>query len=222
MAFRIVIPSRKPTNLIACVWAIVQFESGFDLSRIIVIDDGARTQAVEAQYPELQWVAGVKPFIFSRNVNLGIAAAAPDDVLLLNDDALLRTVGGFSKMAKAAEYRWGLVSASTNCGNICQSSLNCPGVREDTVHVPSFICVYLPRRTLDYVGPFDERFIEYGWEDNDYCRRTRNAGMRIGIFDHCFVDHATIDSTFRGRAGSGGNIQPGWKIYQEKWGKGAT
>ena len=32
---------------------------------------------------------GVKPFIFARNCNLGIRAAGSDDVVLLNDDALL-------------------------------------------------------------------------------------------------------------------------------------
>jgi GT2 family glycosyltransferase len=217
--FSIVIPSRKAENLVPCVQAVLKCEPDLDPSRIIVIDDGARPDA-EGALPGVTWIAGVKPFIFARNVNLGIVSV-DHDVILLNDDALLKAHKGFSALSEAAQYRWGLVSASTNCGNVCQEPQGFNGVREDQVHCPSFICVYIPRETIRRIGPLDERFVEYGWEDNDYVRRTRNAGLRVGIFDHCFVDHMTLHSSFRGKAGMGHDIRPGWKIYQDKWGQGA-
>ena len=39
----------------------------------------------------------MKPFVFARNVNLGIEAAGDADVILMNDDATqLRTPYGFT------------------------------------------------------------------------------------------------------------------------------
>lgn len=222
MDFSIIIPSKKPENLIACVGAILNCEPNLDPARIIVIDDGARAGAT-GKIPDVTWITGVEPFIFARNVNRGITfAPVHHDLILLNDDALLKTQGGFSALSAAAQYRWGLVSSSNNCGNVCQVSKGFAGVREDMTHVPSFICVYIPRETIKIVGLLDERFTEYGWEDNDYVRRTRMAGLRVGIFDPCFVDHACLPSSFRGGPGVARDIRPGWKIYQEKWGQGAT
>src|ERR1035441_10671726 len=86
--FSIVIPSRKAENLVPCVQAVLKCEPDLDPSRIIVIDDGARPDA-EGALPGVTWIAGVKPFIFARNVNLGIVSV-DHDVILLNDDALLK------------------------------------------------------------------------------------------------------------------------------------
>ncbi|HEV2169932.1 MAG TPA: hypothetical protein VGR40_03235, partial [Candidatus Binatus sp.] len=68
-------------------------------------------------------------------------------------------------------------------------------------------------------GLLDERFANcYGWEDNDYCRRVRESGLKLGIFDDCFVDHSSLHSTFRGMPRAGGDISQGREIYRQKWG----
>jgi glycosyltransferase involved in cell wall biosynthesis len=225
MDFSIIIPSKKPENLCACIAAIMQCEPNLDPARIIVIDDGARARAA-GKVPNVTWITGVQPFIFARNVNLGITfAPAHQDLILLNDDALLKTQGGFSALSEAAQYRWGLVSASTNFGNICQAPTGFPGVREDRTHVPSFICVYVPRETIKTVGLMDERFGPapiYGYCDNDYIRRTRAAGLRVGIFDPCFVDHSQmkVKGTFV-ELPNGRDIRLGRAVYDAKWGKEA-
>ena len=72
-------------------------------------------------------------------------------------------------------------------------------------------------RYLERVGLLDERFDCYGGDDDDYCYRVRKAGLKIGIFDGCFVDHSTLTSTFRGRS-LAGNYQPNLKVFAEKWG----
>jgi len=54
----------------------------------------ARGAGAEASLPAVRWVTGITPFIFARNVNLGIAAAWRN-VVLLNDDACLITPRGF-------------------------------------------------------------------------------------------------------------------------------
>jgi len=215
--FAIVIPSRNPRNLAACVAAIREQDGPLP---IIVIDDGLD------RIPDgVTAINGKKPFVFSRNVNLGIGRALADcrdGVVIMNDDAILCRYRGLSVLAQtAAEHpEYGLIASSTNnVGNIRQRPIGM-GLRDDPVMV-CFICVYVPKQTLTRVGLLDERFTAYGWEDNDYSRRVRNAGMKIGIQDNCFVNHAIYPSSFRGDPAHQG-IEEGRRIYVEKWGDEGT
>src|ERR1051326_1988309 len=88
VSLSVIIPSRTATNLVPCITAIGERDPEV---RIIVVDDGLEmSQELRKLFPT-QFLAGVKPFVFARNVNLGIHAAGTDDVILLNDDALLKT-----------------------------------------------------------------------------------------------------------------------------------
>jgi GT2 family glycosyltransferase len=217
MSFSVIIPSKNADNLSRCVEAVLRCEPEMDPRRIVVIDDGAReNSAVQG----VTWITGVKPFVFARNCNLGITFSC-DDVILLNDDALLQTPGGFSAMAEASQG-WGVVSAATNCGSGCQQAQGQGGVRLVATHVPAFICAYIPRETIATVGLLDERFTAYGHDDNDYVKRTRLAGLKVGVFDGCFVDHRSLSSTYRGKPGAPGDIAAGRKIYEAKYGVGAN
>ena len=145
------------------------------------------------------------------------------DVILLNDDALLQTPGGFTALQREGEYHpeFGVISSScNNVGNMNQMRQRGGMLRHDPRMV-CFVSVLIPRRTIDTVGLLDERFVDYGCEDDDYCQRVRNAGLKIGIFDGCFVDHSQLTSTFRGAdngGGRGGDFKPNLRRYIEKWG----
>ena len=216
MSFSIVIPSAISDNLVICVKAILENDSNVSPNQIIVIDDGAKEGAYRRLPIGIQWVTGIKPFIYSRNCNLGIQEAK-GDVILLNDDAILKTKDGLSNLANVAKY-YGIVSAVTNAaGNPKQRPQRGSGIRPEST-VLAFVCVCIPKVALDTVGLLDERFTAYGWEDYDYCRRAIESGIQLGIYDGCFVDHMSLISTFRGRAGKGGDIEPGRKIFNEKWG----
>ena len=190
----VIIPSRNAINLMACIFAIKARETA---SRIIVVDDGLKWPHGEVKAfvtSSASIVPGGKPFIFAHNANIGIRAAGEDDVILLNDDALLETPGGFSMMQMFANYtpELGVVSAKKNC---CNHGLPWS---------LSFVCVLIRRAVIDAVGLLDERFtgeidgeMVYGGEDDDYCLRVRQAGMAIGVFDGCVVDHSKLTSTFR-------------------------
>lgn len=222
----VVIPSKSVTNLSACVKAVRQHEPDV---RIIVVDDGL-------DHSLIHWgigtsdpfcVAGVKPFVFARNCNIGITAAGGDDVILLNDDALLETSGGFRAMQEdALVTEYGLISATTNvAGNTFQHRVGTKGTRilggktpGNSFPTVAFVCALIPRRTIKLIGWLDERFNAYGWEDNDYCRRIHEAGLSIGVCDGCFVDHSKVKSSFRGGPNIAGDIQKGRQIYLEKWG----
>ncbi len=160
-------------------------------------------------------------FVFARNVNIGIESAGSDDVVLLNDDALLKSSGGFAAMQRATQEHpeYGLVSATTNnVGNPNQNPLaGIVGLREEP-RVCCFVCVFIPRRTINKIGLLDERFVGYGGDDDDYCLRVRRAGLKLGILDGVFVDHLSLPSTFRGDPRSPGDYSANHELFKAKWG----
>jgi GT2 family glycosyltransferase len=235
MSLSVVIPSKTASNLLPCLAAVYQHEPA---ARLLVVDDGvdwdaftdmlrSRMDLLEPLWSSLNVLSTAQPFGFSRNCNFGIGRAGVDDVVLLNDDALLQTAGGFSAMQRKAQEHpeYGVISATTNlAGNPAQQPRGI-GLRDEPRTV-AFICVLIPRRTIERIGLLDERFggrmpngrIIYGFEDNDYSRRVRNAGLKIGIFDGCYVDHGSLESTFRGSPRAPGNIASAAEIYRAKWG----
>ncbi len=217
----IIIPSRKVENLRPCIQAIDRCDRTAPI-RLIIVDDGL-TEKPPRHVRELdvRVIPGEKPFIFARNCNLGIQAAGRNDVILLNDDCLLTTIDGFAQLIEAGENNrdFGLISAAVNnTGNRNQRPQTI-GLREEPRMV-CFVCAYIPRRTIDAVGMLDERFTAYGFEDDDYCLRVRKAGLKLGIFDRCVMDHDSkttgLQSTFRGNGL--GDLQAGVNIFMRKWG----
>lgn len=197
MSFSVIIPSRNEDNLRASVTAARKHEPG---CAITFINDGI---AGMLDLPlDIGIVTGKKPFVFAANCNIGIESSAPRDVVLLNDDALLETPGGFSLLVRTAEEHpeFGIISATTNVVANPNQQPCAIGLREEPLFL-AFVCVYIPRRTIEAVGLLDERFQGYGFEDNDYCDRVRAAGLRLGIHDGCYVDHGSLRPTFRSQRG---------------------
>lgn len=249
MSFSIVIPTKTRSNLLACVECI---RDAHETARIIVVDDfedrdEARFLREEgpAQIQECRWVKGVKPFVFARNINLGIAAAGEDDVILLNDDALLKTHYGFSWLASEAgsHPEYGIVAAAIDGACGCEEQKVRAGTRLRAVghQTMVFIAVYLRREVLTRlqstpggVGDvhsetwwLDQRFVGYGYDDDDMCERVRQLGLNLGVFDGCVVEHGTLPSSFRAPMGNvvqgvpvanASDLKPNRERFIEKWG----
>jgi GT2 family glycosyltransferase len=216
--YDVVILSANAANLVACVGALRASHPDLDPSQVIVVDDGARA-AAEAQLPGIRWIEGAKPFVFAANANLGIAASRRD-IILLNDDALPMTAGGFDRLSQAALREPGLGAVSSavvgTVGNGRQAVRPGDRLRPEPEQL-CFICVYLPRATLDLVGPLDARFTGYGYDDNDYCDRIRAAGLRLAIYDGCVVDHSgRLPSTFRTRTDFAELAARNLTLYRQK------
>ncbi len=248
MSFSIIIPSKTAENLIPCVEALRQHGQ---TERIIVIDDGLDLSAAHAKSLQHCWlcdmdptllVPGVKPFIFARNVNIGInvtrepldvtrlqdaapryVPGAPTDVVLLNDDALLQTPGGFTMLAQfAAEHpEVGCVAPSTN---ITGQALQWPQHRTPEgwryVDCVPYVCVYIPRRTLERVGLLDEQYcLDYGVEDRDHIEAMTRAGLKVAVLYDVFVDHGSLRSSFRGDPRMPKSFIQNQALFNRKWGR---
>jgi len=228
MSLSVIIPSRNESNLRACIKAL---RAAGETCRVIVVWDGPREDGIAAVegLPGVgslchiaRVIAGPAPFNFSRNCNLGILAAGEDDYLLLNDDAQLQTPRGFTLMHEAITARphVGIVSAAcTGIGNPNQNfdPRTAPGEMRGEYRVLAFVCVLIPRRTIDAVGLLDTRF-PHSHNDNDLCKRVLDAGLKLGVFDGCRVDHETLPSTFRGPGGTPYGLDEGERLFVQKWG----
>lgn len=220
--FDIVILSQQPDNLRGCLDSIFLNEPALLRDRVIVVDDGSR-EYCEKEYPGITWLEGKKPFIFARNANIGIGRA-PMGVILLNDDARLESRFGFSSLVYASLDRpdLGVVSSSIRgfVGNENQKTFSrVPRFRMEHEKAVAFISVFLPKGVIERVGTLDERFVAYGHEDNDLVRRIRMAGLGVGIYDGCVVEHNSKEnkSTYRTKAEIGMLLAQNRKIYEEKW-----
>jgi GT2 family glycosyltransferase len=211
----VVIPSRKDENLNACL-AAIRKQDPAAADHVVVVDDGLA-------HPPACAIPGKKPFCFARNANIGIlATGGAADVILLNDDAMLVSPLGFTRMQAAAAREvppFGIISAavegpSNSPEHAPRRAGECPRPREAAGFTIPFICVFIPRSTINTVGLLEERFTCYGGDDDDYCYRVRSQGHRMGFFDGCVVDHRSLVSTFRPHGG-GLPIDEARRIFRE-------
>lgn len=218
----VIIPSKTARNLGPCIEAVRKNE---DACSIVVVDDGIdfgiirRNPAWDKAIDGAEIVAGQKPFVFARNCNLGIRAAGDSDVILLNDDALLTTKGGFTLLQKAAAQHpeYGCIGSSTNVTGQRLQQPHGAGLR--SVHHIAFVCVLIPRRTIERIGLLDERYcLDYGVEDRDYCEMITRTGLLVGVHDGCFVDHAKLISSFRGHPMAPGRSAQNRALFLKKFG----
>jgi GT2 family glycosyltransferase len=185
----VVIPSNNAERLRRCVASIID-KHAIAPTRIIVVDDGAKKDWTDTD-PKVVFVDGIKPFIYSRNANIGITAAGDNDVVLLGDDVVVKTPLAFDILCEtSSRARVGAVSAAIDgpVGNTLQRRHTTNTVRESGVQL-CFVCVYLPRSALQIVGPLDEQFDGYGFDDTDWCWRAQDKRLRLLIDDRVVVLH---------------------------------
>ncbi len=184
-------------------------------------------------------IVGPEPFSFPRNANIGIRAAGRADVFLVNDDVQFLEAGSVGKLARIAHEHpeVGVLSPvfEGRVGNPLQEAATWrnrttidPGVTliKNPIVTERRLCftgVYIRRAVLDLVGELDEQFDGYGRDDDDYCRRVRNAGLKLAVTPEVVMRHgfgAEQHSASFKRAGyPRSGIDPRMtQLYAQKWG----
>lgn len=175
-------------------------------TRLVMITSGA----MSADYDEIDkgdicCVHGPEPFSFPRNANIGIRAAGRADVFLMNDDVQFLELGSVGKLARIAHEHQevGILSPQFEgrVGNALQERAHPDRMSRmrpmlELTYSDQRLCfcgVYIRRAVLDLVGELDERFDGYGRDDDDYCRRVRNAGLKLAVTPEVVMRHGFGD-----------------------------
>ena len=136
---------------------------------------------------------------FVRGNNVGIRATPVGDILLLNNDIVIRQLGWLEELHRVAysaddigivgcrmilpdgrllhagaymplDTFWGQQIGSL------EKDVNQYGYDRDVQGVIG-ACMYIKRAVLDTIGPLNEAFFSY-FEDTDYCLQAAEAGFR--------------------------------------------
>lgn len=219
--YTVIIPSCDNQKLLDCINSLTSTHGEIRLDQIVIVSDGLAKDVrhtLEDMWKEkrygVRWVEGKKPFVFAEAINAGVRAADPDsDIGILGDDVRFETQGGLDKIAQASEGAAVIAPEVIGaCGPLAQRHSS-DATSADWV---AFICAYIPRAVWDAVGPLDERFVGYGYDDVDWCRRAAGHGeIRV-----------THDVTVRHLPESSYRNNPGWtalhaqnrSYYDQKWG----
>lgn len=229
--FAVVIPSKTLSNLLPCIKEITRLNSCKEFT-LHIVDSGLDTKALWTSISSLApncstWVTAAKlPFVFAQAVNSAVRFSTEEIVIVMNDDALLKTPNGLTMLAEAVKMNpeYGVISAGVT-GAACNGHILVPSrpyapfpndVLDAGKMVP-FICVALSREVFNRVGGLDEQFVDYGFEDDDFCRSVRNLRLKIGVLKSVAVNHEFLPSTYRS-SGVRVSLEPNRLRYLKKWG----
>jgi hypothetical protein len=147
-------------------------------------------------------IDGPQPFNFSKNLNIGWKATAPFDVVIAGDD--VRFTGPFINKLQEVAY------SNPKIG-FCVPELGGQS---------AFVCAYIKRALIEQVGPMNESFDGYGWQDNEYYKRFEALGWRTQATTEVKVIHTGATSFYRRELEGGERVQESCdrmqKIYEAK------
>ena len=87
------------------------------------------------------------------------------------------------------------------------------------LHTAAFFCVMFSRSVYEQVGPLDEAFGRGFFEDDDYCRRIEQIGLRVACAEDVFIHHHLSASFNKLRSADRQALFDQNKlIYEKKWG----
>ncbi|HEY5638945.1 MAG TPA: glycosyltransferase [Dehalococcoidia bacterium] len=147
---------------------------------------------------------------FAAGCNQGLQLAKGDYLLLLNPDTVV-TEGWLKRLIAHAErdHEVGAVGPVSNGTGELQLDLLAEAQFEDIEQMQDYarrvakknrgkawdfhrlagFCILVKREVFERVGELDEQFGIGYFEDDDYCKRIRNAGYRLLIARDVFIHH---------------------------------
>lgn len=175
---------------------------------------------------------------FAGGNNDGLAIASGEYLVLLNNDTYV-TPGWIRTMVNHVrrDKTIGLLGPVTNnIGNEARIDIAYDSMAEMLdrsagytrsrlgrtfpLRTAAFFCVMIPRSTYQQVGPLDEAFGRGFFEDDDYCRRVEQLGLRIACAEDVFIHHHLSASFNKLKQQDRQRLfEENRKIYEAKWGE---
>ncbi|MFT7462475.1 MAG: GT2 family glycosyltransferase/glycosyltransferase involved in cell wall biosynthesis [Pseudohongiellaceae bacterium] len=144
---------------------------------------------------------------FAAAVNQGMERARFENIVVMNNDTVVAP-GWLSSMVRHVERdpSIGIIGPMTNnIGNEARIEMNYTDAadmgsevrahllahqgRRFELSVTAFFCVLIPRATYTALGGLDEIFGRGFFEDDDYCCRVREIGLKVVVAEDAFVHH---------------------------------
>ncbi len=212
--YSVIIPSCDDDKIIDCVLDVTAANPGLNADQIVVVSDGLTVRA-HGLLDGVRWVEGKKPFVFAEAINAGVREAIPgSDIVILGDDVRFETTDGLDALASKSQ---GCALVVPEVIGVCGQPAQRKNGIGNTAPWLAFICAYIPRKAWNAVGPLDERFVGYGYDDVDWCRRA--AGSNSGEFriDHSVTVRHLDDSSFRTNPNCAALYAMNREKYDAKW-----
>lgn len=189
-----------------------------DCVRVIVVDDASKDPRVQQLITEfdpsvVQSIHIRQNVGYTSAVNVGVAAASTDDIILLNSDTVVTRgwLEGLVAAAYSQEAVGTVTSISNNAGafsfpftpvNLLEVAprdlvafsdavLEALG-QEQLVEVPtgSGFCMFIKRALINQIGLMNNESFPRGYgEENDFCQRAIKHGWKNVISPWSFVFH---------------------------------
>ena len=227
----------------ACLASLAS-SSPLEPLEIVVVDnassDGtpAMLKAWQTQGPWRKLVLNAENRGFAAANNQGLSLCTGGYLCLLNNDTY--TTSGWASTLKRFLQQHpdvGLAGPVTNnIGNEARIDIQYADMTEmarqafqyTTRHIgqllnlkaAAFFCVMLTRSTFEKVGNLDEAYGLGFFEDDDYCMRVRQAGLRVVCVEDVFVHHHLSASFDKLPSKTRRDLMAKNKaLYESKWGK---
>lgn len=226
----------------ACL-ASLEEQTQYAAIEIIVVDNASTDGSPDFL---AQWAAGAanrKLILNSDNRgfaaanNQGLAIASGDYLVLLNNDTYV-TQGWVRTLFKHLQRdpSIGLIGPVTNnIGNQAKIHIQYDGMdqmlveagRYTRAHIgqtfplqtAAFFCVMFSRSVYERVGDLDEAFGRGFFEDDDYCRRVEQLGLRVVCAEDVFIHHHLSASFNKVKSADRQKLFDDNKAtYEAKWG----
>ncbi len=226
----------------ACLESIDKY-SQYEPLEIIVVDNASNDGTPEFLS---EWVANGqnRRLIlnddnrgFAAANNQGLAVANGEYLVLLNNDTYV-TLGWIRTLVRhlQRDKTIGLIGPVTNnIGNEAKIDITYDGMDEMRLksatytrrrigqtyplRTAAFFCVMMPRATCERVGTLDEAFGRGFFEDDDYCRRIEQLGLRVVCAEDVFIHHQLSASFDKLKQQDRQKLfEDNKKIYEAKWG----
>lgn len=179
-------------------------------TEILFVDNGSTDGSGEflAAQPDVSLIRNTTNLGAPHARNQAIPHAQGEYVVFLDDDAMV-TPDWLARLLYHAEVdpRSGCIAPTADrAAHGQQISMNCANDPESIAefareisrnldrqyfHSPvlASFCLLVPRRVLDTIGGFDERFTPWGFEDDDFTLRATLAGFKNRCARDVFVRH---------------------------------
>jgi GT2 family glycosyltransferase len=211
---------------------------------VIAVDNGSTDGTPEllsglaARDPRATVLALPENRGYPAGCNAGLEGARGDYLVLLNNDTVV-VRGWVAALVRhlSANPNLGLVGPCTNA--IANAARVDAGYRRlselpgwaaawtsahdgelEDIGSLAFFCVAMRRAVWERIGPLDERFGIGMFEDGDYCRRVRAAGLDIRCARDAFVHHWQMASFRRMRREEYLALyEENRRRFEDKWGQ---